>query len=374
MKMAKNYPEDEAITGRNVEGTVAHGIGEFMINNPDVATALVDTLDPSTGTLITAEMVEGATLYAVDVLQFREDTIANAAPQPPVQPGEPEPPATYIFSVEERLNMIGIHPEMFGTPDAFLVDFARKRIYIWDFKYGFSVVEAFKNWQMICYVYGVASYMAKHNASISMDWTVEMRIVQPRAFHEDGPKRSWVTTIEALQPYFDRLKAAALEVSGDLATCRTGKHCRYCPARHACPTLQANASSAAEYSGTPTPELLTGEALAIELSILTDAQAAIDYRLSGLTVQAEQAIRSGERLPGWSIQRTKGREKWTDAAKAAAMAKMMGIDITKPDYLTPKQSRDAGLAKEIVATCSERGAGSAKLKPDDKNKINRIFK
>ena len=237
-----------------------------------------------------------------------------------------------------------------------------------------SPVEAFENWQLLAYVYGVASHMASNNVSAAPDWSVDMRIVQPRAYHDEGPIRSWTTKLEDLQPYFEQFKTAAAETQGPNATCRTGKRCRYCPARHSCRALQQDAASAAEFAGTPTPQLLTGEALSVELSIVHDAHRALTDRLNGLTEQATQAIKGGDRVPNWEIKRSKGRERWTDTAMAKMMADAMSVDITKPAFLTPKQAREAGLSADIVASCSERGEGKAALKPVNKQKLNRIFK
>ncbi len=359
VKMAANYPEEQTLTGRSVEGTVAHNIGERMIEGQgfeDMA-ALIDTLDPDTGVLITSEMIEACEVYAREVSQRIPLAIE-----------------AWQIGIEERLQMRGIHEDMFGTCDAFLVDVGSQRITVWDFKYGMSPVEAFENWQLLAYVYGVASYMAAHDTSATPEWTVDMRIVQPRAFHADGPIRSWSSTLGELQPYFEQLKTAASETQGPKATCRTGTRCKYCPARHACKALQQDAASAAEYAGTPTPQLITGEALSVELTILTDAARAINDRLSGLTEQATQSLKGGDRVPGWEIKRTKGREKWTDTDTALMMAGALGVDITKPAFLTPNQARNAGLSADVVASCSERGEGKAELKPINKQKLNRIFK
>ncbi len=362
VKMARNYPEEETLTGRSVEGTVAHGVSEIWIQTlldggTFDPTKLINTLDPATGTLITAEMVEACEVFVSEFFSVYGRTLDGMV----------------LTGIEKRLTMRGIHEDMFGTCDAYIVDFHTKTIYVWDFKYGFSVVHAFENYQLIAYLYGIGSELARQNISTGPDWKVSLRIVQPRAYVPGGPIRKWDTTIGELQPYFEQLKKAALEVTGSQGVCRTGTRCRYCPARHACPALAENASSAAQYAGSPTPELLYGQALSVELSILTQAKEALEYRLSGLTSQAEQSILGGERIPGWEMKRTKGKERWKDPAQAKSIASMLGIDITKEAYITPNQARKAGFDESIVAGLSERAAGKSKLEPITKQKLNRIF-
>ena len=348
VKAVLDFPEDEEMYSPSADGTAAHEVAETRLAGRDLPVGSV----ASNGTVITFDMYDAANTYVEDVQRIAAGSLD--------------------LKIEQRLHARGIHPELWGTCDASLLTI--QRLTIWDFKNGRGAVEAFENWQIITYCYGILSGMAKHGYTAPVDLEIDMRIVQPNAYHEDGPVRSWVVKLSELKPYFEQLQRAAAIAMSDRAIARTGKHCRYCQVRHACKALQADATSAADFATQATPHVLSDEALGAELSILKDAQRAINYRVEGLTAQVEQTITDGRNVPGWSISRAKGREKWTDADAAAIMAGLCGLDIHKPaDLVTPKQARDKGMDAGIVAQYSARNAGKVTLQQTDKNKIRKIF-
>jgi len=353
VQMAANYPEDVALSsGGSVEGNVAHGLGERKIRDVGLDLhALIDTLDGETGVLITEEMVEAVELYVGDIAPYKSSV-----------------------KVEERVHAPGIHENMWGTVDAFYIDLINNKIIIWDFKFGYGVVEVFENWQLMAYSYGVLSSIPKYNQTVTADWVVEMRIVQPRAYHVDGPIRSWTMTVGDLHPYYTQMQRAAMETTGPQAVCRPSKRCKYCPARHACKALKEQSYSAADYAAAPTPELLDADAVALELNILTDAERALSNRMSGIKAQVEQLINGGAIVPGWQLKRTIGRKIWTDAEGARGLAEMLGVDITKAAYITPNQAVKKGMPQDVVDSYSARNTGSAKLDQLTNQKLRKVFK
>ncbi len=101
-----------------------------------------------------------------------------------------------------------------------------------DFKYGAGIaVDADRNHQLMYYAVGMLEH---RSADI-----VRLRIVQPRAFHVDGPDRMWETTgTELIQWKTEVLIPAMARAELDL-TLTPGDWCRFCPAKLACPLISA---------------------------------------------------------------------------------------------------------------------------------------
>jgi hypothetical protein len=106
-------------------------------------------------------------------------------------------------------------------------------------------------------------------------------------------------------------------------------------------------------------------ALARQLAVLDWATDLIKARRDGLAAQAMDILRRGGALPGWALKQGQGREKWKDLPAAIAMADMMGVNISKPGAITPKQAVKAGLAADVVAAYTETPVGEMKLVRDD---------
>jgi hypothetical protein len=121
------------------------------------------------------------------------------------------------------------HPLFFGTVDDGMV--GQEVLDITDFKYGAGIaVDAYENVQMKYYGVGI---LEKFLAPVR----VRLRIVQPRAFHVDGPVRVWETTSEELLEW-KKTKLIPAMARAELDTTLTpGDWCRFCPAKLACPLL-----------------------------------------------------------------------------------------------------------------------------------------
>jgi Protein of unknown function (DUF2800) len=146
-----------------------------------------------------------------------------------------------LHQVEVRVSLAdlwdGAPPaEMFGTAD--FVAVVHRHLYVVDLKYGAGVpVDVKNNTQLMFYALG--TYFALRDRT-DVVW-ITMTIVQPRASHEDGPVRSWTTSVvdllewahETLKPTVDRIVAEQGLVTQE------GKWCRWCPAAAArCPEKQ----------------------------------------------------------------------------------------------------------------------------------------
>ena len=271
---------------------------------------------------------------------------------------------------EERLAMPSIHAQAFGTADAVLLNNMQKHITVFDFKYGYRPVEEFENWQGICYAAGVLDRFA-----LSEEWTVEFVVAQPRAYHRNGPIRSWNTTASAIRVHTQRLaEQARVALESNSPPARVGAWCKYCEARHFCSAAQTAALSAMDtvYEGAADP--LSPEALSLELRLLRQAQERLAHRLTGLEAQAMVEIQAGKVVPGWSVDHPPGRETWTrPVGEVVALGNLFGKQLGKLEPITPKQARDLGVPAEMVRAMSTRKTSEAKLVEVNTTAARKVF-
>lgn len=269
---------------------------------------------------------------------------------------------------ETRIVVPAVHDRCFGTCDAFNIS-SGLRVSLFDYKYGFSPVDPFENWQGLIYAAGVAE--------LAPDVTqFEFFILQPRAYHRDGPFRSWRFSRSELNERIRHVRAAAEDAASNNPTLSPGSHCRYCPARRGCPALRAATLATVDMMRGGTTEDLPLPALGAELTLLARAAELLEYRMAGLQAQAMSEIQGGKTVPGWQIDHAAGREKWTKPASEVIMlGSLLGVDLAKPaEPITPAQARKAGVPAELMTGYTARDAGAAKLAPVDNKAARKAFK
>jgi hypothetical protein len=284
-------------------------------------------------------------------------------------------PAGAVMRIEQKLTMHAlVHPLNEGTPDLFLIDPPRRRIVLWDYKYGHGFVDEYGNWQLVDYFAGLLEAYGYSLADVA-EWTVCFRIVQPRFYGPRGSVREWTTTGAALAPYVAKLAAAAAEAKQPGAWLNTGDHCDDCQARAACPVLQKVAAKAMDKSGRGVPVDLPPHALGLELKWLDVAIDRMEARRSGLNEIALAALRRGETVPFWGIGHADTRERWNSpTAVVLAMGQMMGHDLKKADEpITPAGARKLGIDAAVIAEYAIKPQGAAKVVPVDDTAAARAF-
>lgn len=278
-----------------------------------------------------------------------------------------------------------IHPvHAWGEPDGWTWEPIARRVKLPDYKYGFEMREP-NSWQNIGYV---ASVLEALDLLSDPDVEAWLGIVQPRAWHKDGPVRWWKTTVGELRAYINIMRDAAMRalpwegsgLVGVTPPTKAGPHCFHCPARHHCKTLQAAAGAIAEWSGTADRNAMSPADIGTELAILTAAAKLLEARRDGLHAQVDQMVRRKERVPGWRLEVKPGRLKWNEGvtpAQVLAMGEQSGKDMRKPHSLTqtivtPTQAIAAGMdAATIKALASS--PDTFKLVQDDGSDARRVF-
>lgn len=358
--MVAQYPEEESEDTQ--AGEASHWLGETLIQmgaamhvTPSVRDGLVGQAAPN-GVIISDEMFEAAWEYANDVVrEIKKYPFA-------------------AWGVETRIKAPNIHAESFGTTDAYLYDVQDHRLIVWDYKYGYKIVEAFENWQGINYSAGLFDELGI-DGLLDQKLRVDIRIVQPRAFHRDGAIRSWKVLGSDLRGYINILSNNAHEALSENAKTRSGEHCIYCNARHACQAALDGGLGMFEAVNKPIPAELAPEQLGTQLAIVKRARKQLEYLESGYEEQLKSLIRGGSNVPGWSVEQGVGNRQWSKPAEEILqLGDLMGVDLKEPiKPISPAQAEKKGVDAAVVAAYVERRQTGLKVVPDNNNKAKEVF-
>jgi hypothetical protein len=350
--LEQRYPEAQADPAA-AEGEAAHwALAEMLAGRP----APLGARAPN-GMFLTDEMIDGAIVMAEDI-----EVVLTPFGMKPSD-----------GAIEVSVDIPRVHELCHGTPDyrAWLPTAPRWTLLLYDFKFGHRIVEVFENPQLMRYVAGVIS----QTKLLDLDVDVICRIVQPRAFHRDGPIREWRFNAADIRAHINIHHAAAIEALSPNPRAIPGPWCRDCRARHACPTLQRAGYAAMDEAGRALPLELTPAAMGTELAMLNAAIERLEARKSGLEGQVEATIRSGGLVPGWALEYGRGRERWRiPDDQVIQIGRMLDVDVAKPAAaLTPKQASAAGLPVEALRDLVETPRSGAKLVPDNGSTARRVF-
>ncbi len=370
VKLSKGMPNRS--TKYAAEGSVAHAIGERAILKR-IGLAPDDDFDQrhALGCVvkheehditIDDEMLEAAEFYADTVL------------------AEYKPEDGDILYVEKRFNLRRIHPGLFGTSDTVLIKVKLKKIIVFDLKYGAGIaVEAEENEQLQYYCVGA---LLESNAGV-LD--AEVVIVQPRAFHEEGPVRRWAFPAVEIFDFVEDLKADAQATEDPNAPLRAGEWCRFCPAAPICKTLKDYVNEMAKQDFGPVPTT----AAAAEFRPIYDP-AALNEVLRALPtikswVERVEAFARAEALTGrgsngHKLVRGKGSRELKDQ-KTAVSWLLLGQGVAESAMYHPRELKsvaqlevllDKGARKEFQATYVRKVPGGLVLAPleDKRDAVN----
>lgn len=342
------YPETEPSI-ESLEGTAAHWAATELFKGRIIDTGQI----ADNGIMLTDEMIEAAEMYVTDI----ETTLHDFTGFKP--------------HIEERVDISIIHDQCWGTPDAWV--FKPYHLIVWDFKFGHRYVDVFENWQLIEYSAGILEKVGITGLS-DQKTTVEFRIVQPRCYVGGSPIRTWKVLASDLRGHYNTLRLAEERALQPDAPTTVGDHCRDCRARHVCQSAQRAAFNAMDMAGSNVPFNLAPEALGAELRYIDRAAKALEFRRTGLAEQALSLIKSGKPVSFYKAEQSLGRETWSvPDNEIITMGELMGIELSKPKLVTPKQAIKAGLDESMVKAYSIVPRGEVKLVPDDGTQARKVF-
>ena len=222
------------------------------------------------------------------------------------------------------------HPLFFGTCDDAIL--GEEVLDITDLKYGAGIaVDVVNNPQLKYYAVGVLEkFMGPKR--------VRLRIVQPRAFHEDGPIRVWETTSEELLTWKKEVLIPAMRRAEIDTTLTPGDHCRFCPAKLACPVLTAlfGASVTADASILPN---FSNDALSRNFKLT----AAVKHYIKALEDEVYRRLSHGQEVPEFKLVPKKANRVFTSEG-ATLVKDEFGADAIETKLKTPAQIEKLGAA------------------------------
>lgn len=237
-----------------------------------------------------------------------------------------------------------------GTADCVIVHGNGLIADIIDLKYGFGEVSAERNSQLMCY--GVLLLEQYPDLQV-----FRLHIVQPRT---PGPAvDSWACTVDDIKKHDERIRRVDL---GRFSVFDPGGHCKFCPGRAHCETLQTytieTAKKEFEADGFENkekwPELLR-------------MAPAIKSMLDEIAVQMKDAMRRGERFKGFKLVKARTKRRWRfDEETTLRMLgkKKIGKRIATVTKLKPFSALEKEGYKEAIADLLEKPDAGESLVPD----------
>lgn len=359
--MNQLHPETEP-TQESMEGDASHEIAATLIDGMARAREIpfkeFEGGTTSNGIMIDEDMYDGAFMYASNVREVMHQTRVYGGPN---------------LGVEQQIPIPRVHEIQFGTPDCFLHDANGHVLYVWDYKYGYEVVEVYENWQLMNYIAGILDYL-QVNGLEDQHLTVVMRVVQPRAFHREGPIREWRFMASDLRGYFNQLHANAAECLKPNPVATSGSHCKHCPGRHDCEAAIRGGWSLYEAASQATSIALNPNQLGTQLALVRRARKQLEYLESGLEEQVKSLVKGGKNVAGWKAEPTFGREKWNKPVEEVIqMGQMLGHDLEKKTAVTPNEARKMGIDDTMLSMYSEKSKTGIAIVQDTGVKAKRIF-
>lgn len=242
--------------------------------------------------------------------------------------------------VEVSFHCPEIHRAFYGQSDLALVTL--DLIDIWDYKHGVGIsVDVERNTQLMMYAVGVIRQLQKTGQRIPK--RVRLTICQPRAFHQDGPIRSWETTTDALEAWIkdEWLPAAARTESND-PEFAAGNWCQFCPAKLDCPELKIRRTRVLKIK--PEQVKIMED---YELSGLNADIKVLGYLKKAAADETYARLMNGKPIAGSKLVKKKADRVWKEGAEAHLKA-TYGAEAYDSKLKSPAAVEDLPQGKPIV--------------------------
>ena len=230
-------------------------------------------------------------------------------------------------------------PPQYGTSDHIGVNAKAREMYVDDLKYGKGVkVFAERNKQATKYALGaVDEYDWLYD--FDDDWTVFVRIHQPRLDHLDV----WKTTIGELRAFGEQIKLELTEVFNPDAPFNPGeKQCRFCKAASRCKAKHEYVHSIAalafdDEDQLTDPRLLTNE----DLAEAWQRYPLFKQHYEAIVTELLHLMKNGEPAPGLKLVVGNTHRQWKDPVAVKAKLKELGVSpdaIEKRKLVSPNEA------------------------------------
>lgn len=255
--------------------------------------------------------------------------------------------------IEFKIDAPEFHHDFYGTTDWSYV--AQKTLFVRDYKHGEGIaVDVEWNPQIMYYAWGLLRQFPGVDR-------VSLGIVQPRAFHGDGPIRVWEVEADQIRGWAtDTLKPAMDRTSLDNSL-DAGNWCRFCPAKLVCPLMHSLFGAAMQADPKALPQL-SDEALGRSYHYL----AAVKSFIKAMEAETLRRLTIGHLVPHTKLVQQKTNRVWKEGAVAALLNSLGKDAYTTPEIKSPPQIEALGqVAKELVKEWAYKPDGGLTVAGED---------
>lgn len=226
-----------------------------------------------------------------------------------------------------------IDSDLGGTADRVRYRPSTKSLRVFDYKHGSGVyVDVRENEQELVYALGAMLELDKPIAEVILT------IVQPR-FEGAEPVRDYKFLPGEIIDFIERVQQAAIITRQPDAPLVAGDHCKFCPARAACPELEKHEHALVAQDFIDLPALAP-EKLATALVSITLVKA----RIKAIEEYAYAEAQKGMQIPGWKLVDKIPRRHWK--VSEDFLADKFGERIWAPREVRSPAQAEKVLSKE----------------------------
>lgn len=278
IQISKDIPQTFNIY--NTEGLAAHKLAEVCWHEAKRPEDYLAT--EVSNFVVNQEMVDSVTTYleTMATIVFADGYVKKSA----------------RVDVEKRVK---VSEDVFGTVDCRIC--SGETLSILDFKYGIGVVvDPKQNTQEMIYALGAIMDLKAEAAGYT---SVELIIVQPRAFHPEGSVRRWCIPAAELFKWRDEVLTPAVEATYLMDPAfAVGKHCQFCPASGVCfEQTKVVTEAAMKDKKISSPEHLS-KALAVSKDVAR--------WLKDVKAYALREMMAGVTIPGFKLVEGRKTRRW----------------------------------------------------------------
>lgn len=338
--LEKDQPDNDSEHARL--GSAAHALGEHCLLTGDLPLEYLNEPVPAddyADMTVDTDMVQAVEVYVDHVRSL--DVVPTEG------------------TVERRVSLEKLGDwatGMFGTGD--LIALSNGCLDVCDYKHGQGVVVEVADNTQFKY-YAVGALLELDDDDLASVTEVNTTVIQPRAYHEDGPVRHQSYTPVQLMDWAEgELRSAVEEVdSAGLDMGKPGwaerylnpseKGCKFCKAKAVCPALAAQRLEEAmlEFgdNGRVQPLIALDKLTPQQVAGILANEKAIKDWLSGVADLAKRGLEQGNDITGGHYKLVAGRSsrKWKSEDVAETCLVNMGVDIEEMyvrKILTPAQA------------------------------------
>jgi hypothetical protein len=269
--------------------------------------------------------------------------------------------------IEQRISSER-HPLYYGTVDRWELYQKDRKLVVRDYKHGVGiVVEVEDNVQVLYYAWGILQLPDCANVE-----TVELEIVQPRAWSGDGQKwHTWTVSADYVRKWGEEVLFPLMARVAFDRNLDPGAHCRFCPAKLVCPVLVSVFGAMAKADVSSLVHVDDGT-LGRDYGLIDAAKA----YMKALTEQVDVRLKRGVEVPNAKLVMSKVDRVWKPEAETV-MVQRYGDKALVPAVLkSPAEMEKVDTeAKALVKTWAFKPEGRLVAAPlSDKRKAVRTPK